>query len=263
MDITNIKTFFFSPTGTSKKIVQAIAEGKQTSQTISHIDLTYPNHPTDISVGGNELAIIAVPVYAGRIAPLAKKRLQNISGNNSPTILVVLYGNREFEDALIELKDLVTAQAFNVVAACAFIGEHSFSSADMPISPGRPDTNDLKIATEFGAKVMQQLATTQVSQPIDVPGDTPYRDGMKNLPFTPKIDSGLCTQCGECIAACPAGAISLNVEIQILTDSCTFCCACIKACPEECISLTSTPMQEKAVWLNTNCKDQKKPQLFL
>lgn len=263
MNISAIKTVFFSPTGTSKTIVQAIAEGAKHSQPIEHIDLTLPQHSTDITLTENDLTIIAVPVYAGRVAELAKQRLQEVSGNNAPAILVVLYGNREFDDALLELRDIAIEQSFRVVAAAAFIGEHSFSSVDTPTAHGRPDQNDLKIATELGKDVMQKLSTDQISQDIQIPGNTPYKDGMKNLPFTPVIDYETCTECEECISVCPAGAISLNGKIQINAEACIFCCACIKTCPVECISLISTPMEEKAKALSANCTERKEPQLFL
>jgi len=263
MDISNIKTIVFSPTGTSKKIAQAIAEGAQESQKVEHIDLTSPNYPKNISIAKGELAIIAVPVYAGRVAPLAEKRLRELSGNNSPAIIVALYGNRAFDDALVELKDIAQAQSFSITAAAAFIGEHSFSSSTLPTGHGRPDASDLKVAKEFGKKVMHQLTKGQKPAAVNVPGNTPYKEGMQNLPFTPAINLEQCTQCEECVTSCPAGAIRLNGEIQIDIESCTFCCACIKVCPEECISLASTPMAEKALALHTNCKQRKEPQLFL
>lgn len=262
MDIAKITTLFFSPTGTSKKIVQAIAEGAGQSCQVEHIDLTLPGHPQARPFAGNELTIIAVPVYAGRVAQLAKERLQQFSGSNSPAILVVLYGNREFEDALIELKDLAQAQSFSVVAASAFIGEHSFSSAETPIGHGRPDNNDLTIAKEFGKKVMQQLTADTTPADVKVPGDVPYKDGMKNLPFTPTVDTEECTQCEECISVCPSGAIKLTDQITINAELCIFCCACIKTCPVECISLKNTPMQEKASALQVNCQERKEPRLF-
>lgn len=262
MNISAIKTVFFSPTGTSKKIIQAIAEGAKVSQPIQHIDLTLPEHATGITVAENELAIIAVPVYAGRVVELAKHRLKEVSGNNSPVILVVLYGNREFDDALLELRDIAVEQSFNVVAAAAFIGEHSFSSVESPTGHGRPDQNDLKIATDLGKSVMQKLSNDQVNSDIHIPGNSPYKEGMKNLPFTPVVDNDNCTECEECIAVCPTGAISLNERIEINAETCIFCCACLKTCPVECISLKTTPMEEKAKALSANCKERKEPQLF-
>jgi len=262
MNISAIKTVFFSPTGTSKKIIQAIAKGANNSVPIKHIDLTLPQHSTNITATENELTIIAVPVYAGRVANLAKLRLKEVSGNNSPAILVVLYGNREFDDALLELRDIAIKQSFRVVAAAAFIGEHSFSTVETPTGHGRPDQNDLKIATDLGKSVMQKLSGDQVNPDIQMPGNFPYKEGMMNLPFTPVVDNENCTECEECLSVCPSGAISLNEKIQINAEACIFCCACVKACPVEYISLKSTPMEEKAKDLSANCQERKEPQLF-
>jgi len=263
MDISAIKTIFFSPTQTSQKIAKAIGEGFQTNQPIQDINLTLPGQSQKVTVDSDELAIIAVPVYAGRVAPIAKERLQMVSGNNSPAILVVLYGNREFEDALVELKEIAEAQSFTVVAASAFIGEHSFATADLPIANDRPDASDLSIAQDLGAKTVQKLTENQTVEPVSVPGNVPYKDGMPNLPFTPIVDTESCTQCEECLAVCPTGAIQLKSTIEITPGICTFCCACLKSCPISCISLVNTPMAEKAVALHNNCQVRKEPELFL
>ena len=263
MKIRAIKTIFFSPTGTSKKIVQTIAEGANHSFPFKHIDLTLPKHPTNVKASENELTIIAVPVYSGRVARLAKSRLKEISGNNSPAILVVLYGNREFEDALLELKNIAEELSFNVVAAAAFIGEHSFSTVEAPTAHGRPDKSDLKIAFNLGKSVIKKLDNDEVSSDIQVPGNFPYKDGMKNLPFTPIVDTDICTECGECIEVCPTGSISLNEGIQFNVDTCILCCACLKTCPVECISLKTTPMEEKSKALSVKCQTRKEPEIFL
>ena len=262
MDISTIKTVFYSPTNTSQKIAQAICEGAQDNQPVQHINLTRPGQ-AKATFAANELAIIAVPVYAGRVAPVARERLKNISGNNSPVILAVLYGNREFEDALVELKDIVEAQSFTVVAASAFIGEHSFATTELPIGKDRPDESDLSIARDLGAKAIQKLTEPKPISPVTVPGNIPYKDGMPNLPFAPIVDTENCTQCEECLAVCPTGAIQLKDTIEINPEICTFCCACIKTCPVTCISISNTPMAEKAVALHTNCQKRKEPEFFL
>ncbi len=265
MEIKKVKTIYFSPTGTSKKIVRAIGEGGGRTLKIEEFDLTFPDHAPRIEVAENELAIVGVPVYAGRVAPLAKERLKSVYGSNSNVIIAVLYGNREFEDALIELRDMMMAQSFSVIAACAFVGEHSFSSAAMPIGQGRPDDQDLVIANEFGQKVMEQMSTYHKADDglFNVPGDTPYKEGMMNLPFTPQIDIERCTQCEACIPTCPARAISLEDQIRIDREVCTFCCACIKNCPEGVVSITAPPILEKVAWLHANCQERKEPKLFL
>ena len=89
-------------------------------------------------------AFIAVPVYAGRVAPIALQRIRRLKGENAPVVLVAVYGNRDYEDALVELRDETTCLGFTPLAAGAFIGEHSYSRPGMPVAEGRPDANDLK-----------------------------------------------------------------------------------------------------------------------
>lgn len=48
-------------------------------------------------IPASALAIIVVPVYGGHVAPLAMERLQYIRGVDTPTVLVVVYGNRAYE----------------------------------------------------------------------------------------------------------------------------------------------------------------------
>ena len=69
----------------------------------------------------------------------AMERIRMFKGNATPVIPVVVYGNRDYEDALKELSDALSAQGFVPVSAGAFIGEHSYSRKDMPIAAGRPD----------------------------------------------------------------------------------------------------------------------------
>lgn len=261
MKISKIKTVFFSPTGTSKKIVNAIASTFGPGVDVEEVDLTF--NTEDIQIAGDELAVFGVPVYAGRVATLAKERLKAIVGTGSPAVAVVLYGNREFEDALLEMRDIATAQSFNVISAAAFIGEHSFSSDSFPIGQGRPDEDDLKVASQFGAvcrKKIEELTDTVAE--FEVPGDKPYKDGFPGLPFTPLIDQEKCNQCELCISTCPPQALHLEDELKIKVDNCIFCCACIKNCPEDAISIQAPPLKEKQEWLATNCKDRKEPSFF-
>lgn len=94
---------FFSPTQTSAKIARAIGEGIGMGRRME-TDLTLDEQTSPIEMNG-ELCVIAVPVYGGRVAATALQRLQRLKGNGSPAILVVVYGNRDYEDALLELRD--------------------------------------------------------------------------------------------------------------------------------------------------------------
>jgi len=265
MKVRKIWLVSFSPTRTSKRVIDAIASGIGDIPCES-IDLTYPDAETKKLLATDELAIIGVPVYAGRVAPLAVERLAAIQGSSSPAVIVVTYGNREFEDALIELRDIAEKAAFKPLAACTFIGEHSFSGSETPIAADRPDSVDLSTAKEFGMKIVEKLASAEdfgTASSLEVPGDIPYKDGMGALPFSPLVNQADCTQCEICIPTCPAGAISLDSKIEVDQKLCIFCCACIKNCPEGAIIIDAAPIKEKRQWLYENCVERKEPKLYL
>jgi len=264
MNISKIWGVSFSPTKTSEKVVDAIASGISGIERDS-LDLTYPGKIEARTFKPEELVVIGVPVYAGRVAPLAVQRLKAIRGNMTPAVLVVLYGNREYEDALIELRDIAVKASFLPVAASAFIGEHSFSSSQMPIATGRPDGVDLASAVSFGRKVFKKIGQLQdfsSLSKLQIPGNIPYKESMGPLPITPKVNQTACTHCGMCIPTCPGGAITIDDDFIMDVNRCIFCCACIKACPEDALSIDAPSLQEKRRWLHENCAERKDPELY-
>jgi len=265
MKIEKIVTVFFSPTGTTKKVVQAIASGFG-DVPMEEIDLTPPAAIAPRQLAPTELAIIGVPVYAGRVAAIAARRLQAVTGDTTPAVVVAVYGNREFEDALIELRDIAEKTMFVPIAAGAFIGEHSFSGPDMPIGAGRPDAQDLTEATAFGSTVAEKLAAmshADIRLCPEIPGNRPYKEGMGKLPFTPSVLQDRCTQCGVCVSACPTGAISLAESITVDGEKCIFCCSCLKSCPEAALRIDAPSLLEKRQWLYEQCHQRKEIQLFV
>ncbi len=55
----------------------------------------------------------------------------------------------------------------------------------------------------------------------------------------PQIDEGLCTACGQCVKACPTGALALVADRATLVDpeSCSYCADCEDLCPQGAIGL--------------------------
>lgn len=264
MKTDKIYTVSFSPTRTTGKVVTAIAEGIS-GDGFHSIDLTYPDSLEEKVFAPDELAIIGVPVYAGRVAPVAARRLQAIKGTNTPAVLVVVYGNREYEDALIELRDLAVAASFVPIAACAFIGEHSFSNTSFPIAQDRPDTTDLDEAEGFGKKVAEALSRQEsvaAFSELQVPGNIPYKEGVAPIPVTPEVDPDLCTLCGQCVSTCPGGAITVGDAVAIDSQDCIFCCTCVKTCPENAVAISAAGVLEKQKWLFDNCSSRKDPEMF-
>ncbi len=265
MELSSQKLIYFSPTQTTQKVLAAIAEGTGIGLT-DHLDLTSPasanNSATEIN---QELAIIGVPVYGGRVALDAVKRLEQIKGFQSPAIIVVVYGNREFEDALVELRDIATTAGFIPVAAGAFIGEHSFASATKPIANGRPDPDDLDKAKKFGLTIREKLDQLQALNsdvPLQVPGNTPYKERTTRSGISPVSKEELCTLCGTCADVCPTAAISVKEAIETDKEHCIICCACVKNCPSGAREMEDPTIQKVTDWLFTNFSQYKDPELF-
>jgi len=229
------KLVCFSPTGTTRKIATAIANGINHNN-VELIDITNPDARKEIiRTKENELLIVAVPVYMGRVPSVLTEWFTTINAKNTPAVCVVVYGNRAFDDALLELNDMLAVQGCKPIAGAAFIGEHSFSSPELPSSVGRPDFNDLQLAETFGKNIEIALSSKKLinnAKRFSPPGNYPY-GGTKNLWHLNFIKvSDKCNQCGICAKGCPVGAIDSNNSEVIDIDKCTLCCACIKYCPQ-------------------------------
>ena len=161
MNVSEAQLYYFSPTHTSKRVGEAVAAGLQAARLVEN-DLTHT--PADDAIlPSSSVAVVAVPVYRGSVAPLALERLQGLHGDGTPVVLLAVYGNRDYEHALDDLDRFMTERGFVTVAAGAFVGEHSYSTPETPIAQGRPDARDLAAATAFGAQVRAKLAKTRPS----------------------------------------------------------------------------------------------------
>ncbi|HMK66217.1 MAG TPA: 4Fe-4S ferredoxin, partial [Thermodesulfobacteriota bacterium] len=200
MTLNSLTLIYFSPTGGTQKVLEAIARGMQVRK-VEHVNITSPDVAAlPLIEIPADLAVIAVPVYAGRVPLKAIERMQHLRGMETPALIVVVYGNREFEDALLELKTLAINQGFRPLAAAAFIAEHSYSTTETPLAVGRPDPDDLEKARLFGRQAFEKLQSgDRNSSPlIEVPGNFPHKERVVRPPESPGSRKDLCTLCGTC-----------------------------------------------------------------
>jgi ferredoxin len=265
MDINKVKLIYFSPTGTTQKVLESIARGIA-GASVEHTDLTLPDNIRQVFPPcSDDLVIFGAPVYGGRLPAEAIKRFKRIQAANTLAVVVVVYGNREFEDSLLELRDLAIDLGFMVVAGGAFIGEHSFATADAPIAIGRPDSLDVQKAMDFGAGIKEKIVSLQApggQVHLEIPGRFPYEGGPRAMAVAPVTKQDTCTLCGTCATVCPTAAISINGSVATEVGTCIRCCACIKNCPAGARVWENDMMKTITTWLKENCSARKEPQIF-
>ncbi len=243
MKYERVWAVYFSATGTTKKIVTAVA-GKISDELgleYSEFDFTFPiARAKAMSFSEADIVVFGVPVIAGRVPNVLLKYFDTFKGGGAPAAPIVLFGNRDFDDALIELKDILEKDGFNTIAAGAFVGEHSFSDI---LAKGRPDDEDLKEALDFSVKIAEKIKCEDniQSMPVIVDGTPyPYRDYYQprdrngnwiDIRKVVPVTVERCTDCKVCVDLCPLGSIDRE-DVRILNGICMKCCACIKGCSE-------------------------------
>lgn len=267
-----INAIYFSPTGTTKKVVSSISEmileKMSMENKVKYIDFTKPETRIhSLSFGKTDILVVGVPVYAGRVPNVLLKYLNLISSSGALAIPVVVYGNRNYDDALIELKDILESNGFNIIAAAAFIGEHSFSYT---LAKGRPDEKDMNIINKFSDGIKFVLTNKLSAEKIVVPGRIAGReyymprdnDGnpVDIRKITPKINEK-CNNCKLCVDVCPMGSIDIK-DVSKLNGICIKCGSCIKKCPMQAKFFDNPAYLQHKKELEINFAIRREPELF-
>lgn len=240
----------FSPTGGTQKCADLLAAGIAENWENIDISLPFP----EIALTAEDVCIVAVPSFGGRVPPLATKRLEAFIGHGAKAVLLCVYGNRAFEDTLVELQDTLKNRGFVCVAAATALAEHSIMHA---FAAGRPDQDDARILADFGAAIRDNLA--QVPAVLTLPGNRPYKE-YKVVPMIPLTGEN-CTRCGLCTAQCPAGAIDDNAVID--ERKCISCMRCTAVCPNGARFLGPEKVAALTERLKNALGGHKENQLFL
>ena len=242
MQAKRVWAMYWSATGTTKRVVTTIAAraAQVLGVPLKEYDFTLPAARQGApDFAPEDLVIFGTPTYAGRVPNVLLKYLATVEGRGAAAVPVVTFGNRAFDDSLIELRDILAEHGFVPFAAAAFVGEHSFSTT---LAAGRPDADDLAQAVEFAAQVAARVQAVDANTPpIAVLGRareerTYYqpRDRAGNPVDIRKVKpetSQECDDCGLCATLCPMGSINPE-NVREFTGICIKCGACVKKCPK-------------------------------
>lgn len=250
---TTVRQVYFSPTGSSKTISETLVN-ELSPQPVTYDILRHPVQE-EVLCGLDDLLVVTVPVFAGRIPHYTVDALQQFQGKGGPAVAVVVYGNRAYEDALLELKILLEGNNFVVGAGAAFVARHSIIQE---VGTERPDVQDLAKVREFAQKVRNKSAWA----PVEVPGNLPYRERTPAL-LQPTPDEN-CTLCGLCVRLCPVRALRVeNGKLEKDSALCMACAACISACPTRAQRFRGPQYEGFKAMFVEKFSARKEPEFFL
>lgn len=249
----NLNAIVFSPTGSSLKITELLLnefrEEHQIFDITSHGDFNQ-------TMEFNDPTIFSFPVFIGRVPTVVVEKIKKYKGNNTPAVILATIGNRHYDDALLEMRDLLLQQGFIPVTAAVFIAQHSIFNS---VANSRPDQEDIQYIESFSGIIKDKLNAKEYKA-IDVKGKFPYKSesGILFKPFTNEN----CTLCGECSISCPAEAIPLKEPDKTDYDKCISCMRCIKICPVNARYLEEKKHQNTEKVFHEKFHKRKNPVFF-
>ena len=247
----------FSPTGGTRKVADAVT--KHWDPAVETVD--FSDAGTDFSqciLNEEDVALIALPSYGGRVPAVAVERLHKVHGNSAKCILVCVYGNRAYEDTLAEMEDAARESGFDVVAAISAVAEHSIMHQ---YAEGRPDAGDLSRLEGFAARIKEKLDAPQDFGIVRIPGNRPYKKAG-GAGLVPKATKD-CISCGLCAVQCPVKAIDPANLRSADGKKCISCMRCVTQCPQNARKINGAMVSAASLAIKKACSVRKECELFI
>lgn len=249
-----IYAFYFSPTGGTKNILDIFLFDWNIEK--RYIDLSIDDDLSNIKFENDDVCVVAVPSFSGRVPQFIIPKLSLLKAEKTKAVLLTAYGNRAFDDTLLELRDVMEKTGFLCFAAMAAVTRHSV----MPkYGLGRPDSEDIAQIKIFSEKCLR-LSNENVSF-VNVSGNFPYRK-YQSIPIKPKVNKN-CSKCGLCAGNCPVKAIPPSRPYETDKSKCISCLQCVSKCPRKARYINRFILHIAEVTMKKLCKDRKENVFFL
>jgi ferredoxin len=246
----------FSPTGGTENCAYIVATTlNSNAETIDLTDRAVDF--TKVVIAPEDICVIAVPSFGGRVPAVALERLAQIKGNGAKAILMAVYGNREIDDTLLELKEVAENAGFKTIAAISAVAEHSMVRQ---FAANRPDVQDQMELERFATQIAARIAVGMFKE-VKVPGNKPYKE-FNGVPAKP-MASEACKQCGKCADQCPVGAIPKDAPNETNKEKCITCLRCVAICPAKARDMSPEFKEAITQRLAPLCAERKANTLYI
>lgn len=261
-----IKVLYFSPTGNTLRVLQALVGALPQQPVEWHPCNTPAEREAVPAFAPDDILVWGSPVYAGKLPnKLVPWWRTHLRGCGNPAVLLCTFGNRGFDNALAEMQSVALEGGCCPVAAAAVVSSHAF---DGSIGEGRPSAEELAELRRWGAQIrFDRTEGLQLPGSASAPYYQPLREDLQPAVFlkaVPRFDTDRCIRCGECAVRCPMGSITLTPEGYPAGQGiCIKCMACVRHCPEGAVGIPHPDLQSHIRMLQQHCRAPRQNAFFL
>ena len=253
MKLTSV---YFSATFTTRSVVNYVS--RRLSDQVTEYDITNDASTDEVLLAADEVLVVGIPVYAGRVPAMAVDRIRRFMGKGSRAVAIAVYGNRHYDDALLELSDILSENGFQVISAGAFLAQHSIFPK---VGANRPDKEDFLQMDAFADETRKILQKGNGELlPIHIPGNRPYKI-PGSIPIFPS-GTKTCKECGKCASLCPVGAIPVDHPKLVDKSKCIKCGRCIVVCPTHSRRFKGLKYFLVSMKFGRMCKERREAEMF-
>lgn len=262
MEPKALNLLYFSPNGSCRRVAHAIARGIDITPVFEY-DRTLPvGRRMGKRFLGRDLVVVVMPCYGKRLPRVIDGIMAGITASKTPAVFVIAYGNEDYGDSLLELKNTMTRRGFIGIATAAISSAHSLSAK---VGAQRPDAADTALLETFGRSVREKLlklGLPEFGTNFVTPGVFPYRKPPLNLQMPP-TSTASCHTCLTCVAICPMGAVDSHKPENVEKAKCISCSCCVRSCPHGCRIMQNEIIHNYTQHIEQHYMERRESEFFM